>query len=114
MTVDARIVSALSPFGDDVENAISHSTDRQYYAFNYTTIPTDFADDAPGHERYLVQVHFFAPLAANITARKLATKRALYTAGFTWPQETDATNENGRHIVLECEIAEGVDVDGDD
>ena len=114
MSIDALIRSALIGFGDPVENGVSLADVPRYYVFNYTTIPIDFGDDTPQHDRYLVQVHLFAPLTENITARKRETKRALYRAGFTWPSTEDASDSGSRHIVFECEIAEGVDVDGDD
>ncbi len=113
MSVDAKIVAALNPLGFDVENSVSFTKNKTYFAFNYSVIPADFADDAPQHERFLVQVHFFCPLNVNITKQKKIICRALFAAGFTWPEVTDASDENGRHIVFECEIAEGVDADGD-
>ena len=114
MSVDARIMTALTPFGYDIDNAVSFTKNKTYFAFNYTVIPVDFGDDAPWHERFLVQVHFFCPLNVNITALKTSVCRALFAAGFTWPSIMNASDENGRHIVFECEIAEGVDADGDD
>ena len=112
MTVDARIKAALDVFKDPVENAVYQGKAERYYTFNYATLGTDHADDAPQHERYLVQVHFFAPLNFNHTKRVRDTKRALFDAGFTFPDTTSASDEDGRHIVFECEIAEGVDMDG--
>lgn len=114
MSVDSKIVSAIDPFDYDVDNAVSFTKNKTYFAFNYTVIPADFADDAPCHERYLVQVHFFCPLNVNITGLKKSVRQRLYAAGFTWPSITDASDENSRHIVFECEIAEGVDTDGVD
>lgn len=112
MTVDERLTTALAPFGDDIDNAVGFSRHDRHYAFNYAILPTAFADDAPHYERYLVQVHFFAPLNENVSKRKRQTKQALFDAGFTWPSITDASDEDGRHIVFECEIAEGIGEDG--
>lgn len=106
MTVDAQIKAALDPFGDPVENSVFHGKEKQYYTFNYTTRGTDYGDDAPQHEVYLIQVHFFSPLNSNVTQRVKKTKQALYNAGFTYPETVDSTDEDGRHIVFECEIAE--------
>ena len=58
---------------------------------------------------WLVSVHFFAPLDENVTARVRKTKAALYQAGFTWPRSEDASDQDGRHFVFECETAEGVE-----
>lgn len=111
MSVDAVIKSALSAFGDPVANAVYHGDAERYYVFNYSTIGSDFADDGPAHERYLVNVHLFAPLCENVTQRIKRTKKALSDAGFTWPEMVNASDDEGRHIVFECEIAEGDDTD---
>lgn len=112
MTVDERIKAALDVFDDPVENSVYQGKAAQYYTFNYSTLGADFGDDAPQHERYLVQVHFFAPLNVNVTSRVRETKGALFGAGFTWPETVNASDENGRHIVFECEIADGADLYG--
>ncbi len=109
MSVDAQIKAALSAFGDPVANAVYRGDADRYYVFNYTTIGTDYADDEPQHERYLIQVHLFAPLSENVTRRVKQTKKALLNAGFTWPETENASDDEGRHIVFECETAEGVD-----
>ena len=113
MSVDERIKTALDYFRYDVSNKISYAKDATYFAFNYTVIPSDYADDAPCHERYLVQVHFFCPLNVNITGLKKRVRQRLYAAGFTWASVEDLSDENGRHIVFEFEDAEGVDLYGD-
>ena len=113
MSVDELLRKTLLTFGDPVENAVYHGSAKRYYTFNYSTVGDDFADDAPGHERYLTQVHLFAPLSENITARIKATKEALFAAGFTWPETFNASDGDGRHIVFECETAEGVDANGE-
>jgi len=109
VSVDAQIKHALSEFGDPIANAVYTGEAERYYVFNYTTIGTDFADDEPGHERYLIQVHLFAPPKENVTRRVKQTKKALLAAGFTWPKTVNASDEESRHIVFECETAEGVD-----
>ncbi|MBQ8616387.1 MAG: phage tail protein [Clostridia bacterium] len=114
MSVDSMLVAALTPFGFDVDNGVSFSKGRTYFAFNYTVIPADYADDAPCHERYLVQVHFFCPLDMNVTTLKKSVRQALFAAGFTWPAIVPDSDENGRHLIFECEIAEGVETDGAD
>lgn len=109
MSVDAKIKAALMGFGDPVENAVYHGSAARYYVFNYRTSGIDYADDNPSAELYLVQVHLFAPLDENITHRRKQTKKALCDAGFTWSDTHDASDEESRHIVFECQIAEGVD-----
>ena len=109
MTVDAKIMAALSPFGDPVERSVYHGDAKRYYTFNYTTLAADFGDDEPQHERYLIQVHLFAPLNENILQQVRKTKKALYAAGFVYPDTRDSSDDDSRHIVFESETAEAVD-----
>ena len=113
MTVDAKLKSILETFGDPVEAGTYTGQATRYYTFNYSTLPSDFADDTPQHERYHVQVHLFAPLDENINAQVRKTKAALAAGGFQWPSVTNASDESRRHIVFETEISEGVELDGD-
>lgn len=112
VSVEARIVAALSPFGDPVEKSTLYAAagkrPRRYYTFACQSFGADFGDDGPGCERWLAQVHLFAPLAENCIRRARETKRALFAAGFTWPDMTDATDQDGQHYVFECETAAGV------
>lgn len=112
MSVDEKIRNALLPFGDPVKNTVYIGDKKRYFTFQYSSFGGDFGDDAPSHEKYLVQVHFFAPLSENVTKRVRAVKQALASAGFTWPEVTNADDEDGRHRVFECETAAEVDLDG--
>lgn len=112
MTIDQRIRTALLPSGFDVENAVYSGKHDTYYVFNYTTFGDMFADDEPDVEKFFIQVHLFCPLDLNISSLKLDTKQRLFAAGMTWPVMTDASDQNARHIVFECEITCGVDVNG--
>lgn len=112
MTVNAIIKSTLDPFGDEVQAGEYIGKADRYYTFNYSIIGGDFGDDAPGHERYIVQVHFICPRTFNSVAQIQQTKQRLYAAGFTWPNVTNASDADGQHIVFECETAEEANVDG--
>lgn len=112
MSINEIITAALVPLGDVVEYEVYTGQDIQYYTFNSSAYGDDFGDDEPGHERYLVQVHFFCPLTYKVTPRIAQTKQVLFAAGFTWPSVVDASDVDARHIVFECEYMMGVDVDG--
>lgn len=109
MSVEARVKAALDVFGDPVEKSVLYGAADQgparYYAFSCRSFGGAFGDDEPDCERWLVTVHLFAPLTENCVRRARETKRALFAAGFTWPQYTDATDEDGQHLVFECETA---------
>lgn len=102
--MNAKIRAALLPFGDPVEHGIYTGKATRYYTFVYTTLPQDFGDDEPGYERYLVTIHFSCPLKYDSVERVRQTKRALFDAGFTWPEVTDLSDENGQLYAIECEI----------
>ena len=113
MSIEARVKAALEGFGDPVEKSMfsakTSELPARYYTFVCKSFGGDFGDDSPGHERWLVTVHFFAPLGQNWNKRVKETKRILFQAGFTWPRFTDATDQYGQHFVFECEMAEGVE-----
>lgn len=92
-------LSAIAPAEADVyegKNAI-------YITFNYDTIPANYGDDEPEHERVLVQAHLYAPLGFDTVKKRRGIKKALASAGMTWPTCINASDKDGQHIVFECE-----------
>lgn len=79
----------------------------RYIVWNYSVLPTLWADSRPRAARYLVQVHFYLPHREDPRETLLAIERALSDAGFTWPVPTDASDSEGQHWVLECEYTDG-------
>lgn len=79
----------------------------EYVVWNYNTLPSVWADGAPHAARYLVQVHYYLPHKKKPTAIIQAISAALFSAGFTWPDVTDAADAEGQHYVLECEYVDG-------
>ena len=110
MSVNEVIKTALDSFSDPVvfgEYASEGATPpNRYYTFNYSSLGTDWADNAPGHERYLIQAHFFCAAAYRSVERVQATKQALFAAGLTWPDVVNASDETGQHWVFECEYTD--------
>ena len=119
-SVDSMIETALSGLNYPIWNAVKENEHQYesdeapvYFVFNYSSLGVGYADDEPTGELSLIQVHLFAPLSMNITALKRRTKAAIHAAGFTWPELTDASDEQGRHIVFEFQYVDGVDFNGD-
>lgn len=81
--------------------------DAEYCTINCVDMPDSFGDDRPAVARHLVQVHWFAPYGDNPTKRKRALCAALIQAGCTYPEITDASDENGMHFTFECEYLDG-------
>lgn len=117
MTVNQRIMGALDPLGVPLVPDLYPGKADQYITFNYTTRGASFADDAPQFDVDLVQVHFFCPHDFDSADTRKAVRRRLFEAGFTWPEEINATGDHresakeGQHYVFECEIEEGVLLD---
>jgi len=112
--MNAIIMAALESFGDPVvfgEYAPGNADAERYYTFGYSTIPADHSDDSPGHERYLVQICLNCPRSFNSLQRVAETKKALFSAGFTWPSVVNASDEEGQRIVFECEGVSASDID---
>lgn len=110
MSVAEDLRQALAFAGLPIAYGTYMGAAETYLVFNYTTMPTHFADDAPLHERYLIQVHLFAPLENNTTALERQIKRALADNEFDYPSTVDASDESRqgnagatRHLVFETE-----------
>lgn len=115
MTVNEQIKTALAPLALPVKPDRYKGDEESYLVFNYTTMGMGFSDDAPGYERYLVQVHYFCPEGVSSIAIREKIKRMLFNAGFTWPDEVNAADssmqkndDNKQHYVFECEYVEGL------
>jgi len=99
-----------------IKNAVEHiapiragqympaDPEETYIVFNYNSLPTDHADDAPEHEIYFVQVHLFCSGGFNSLAMRRDIKKRLFAAGFTFPAAIDASDADGQHHVFECQI----------
>lgn len=119
MSINERLIAALSPLGFPVVPDLYTGEEPVYLTFNYDIVGALFAEDAPQMDRYLVQVHLFAPFGRNLVGTRRQIRRLLLQAGFTWPDVVDAgaatasEQDVGQHIVFECELEEGVMSDGE-
>lgn len=115
MSVQKRIRDALLPFGDPVQKepfapeADAEKPER-YYTMRISTAGANNADNAPQHERCSVLVHLVCPLSWDATNRVEQTKRALFSAGTTWPFCEDGSDNDAQDFIFECELAQGVDL----
>lgn len=115
MSINSKIINALSSLSLPVRADVYDGTADEYIVFNYFSQGADFANDAPRQEVYFVQVHYFCPIGKNSLSVRDRIKKALFSAGFTWPAVTNAmsmaySREVGeQHWVFETEYAVGVD-----
>ena len=110
MNTAERIRTALAGLGEPVQANTYRPADssERYFTFNLSSFGTDYADDAPGHERVLIMLHYYCPTAYDTTALVRQVKRLLFAADFTWPAVTNAGDADRQHIVFEFEEAVGV------
>lgn len=107
MSINSTIIKSLEPIGWPVVSSERRTEENRYIVFNYTSLPDNFGDDAPQHERYLIQIHMFCPSVTNTVVLRKQVKRLLFESGFTFPTMTDASDDEGQHWVFECEMAVG-------
>jgi hypothetical protein len=108
MSVQADVRAALASFGYPVAESIYTDTESTYFVFTVNAIPADYADDAPQHVRNLIMLRLHCPHTADMTDKKKEIKLAVFNAGFTYPTETDASDDKTQIIVFEFENAEAV------
>lgn len=109
MTVDKTIRTALEPFEYDAYHNTYTGLDEIYFVFNYNVVPDSYSDDEPEYNRYVCQVHLYAPMTYNSITIAKQVKLALENAGFTYPEQVDASDEDGQHLVFECEFVEYIE-----
>lgn len=105
MTVDELIITTLqTPVGLDVEESVYTGTNTSYITFDYYSRPASFGDNKPEHEIYHVAVHLVAPPRSGLTAKRAQIKTLLFAAGFTFPEEVNASSKVEKHYIYECEF----------
>lgn len=108
MTIDERITAAVTPVVPEVAPQIYERRALTYCTYNYTEMPQLHSSGKPRRITHLCQLHLMLPLgAASVTLRRELC-RALWHAGFTWPQITDAYDGDGQHWVFEFEGKEAL------
>jgi hypothetical protein len=108
MSVQADVIAALASFGYPVTESIYTGTESTYFVFTVKSVPVSHADDAPQHVRNLIMLRLHCPHTTDMTTTKKDIKLAVQTAGFTYPTETDASDDMTQIIAFEFENAEAV------
>ena len=103
MTVNAMLLSALTPIMSIVRPDVYTGEETRYIVFNYDLVPTNFADNTTPLWKALVQVHLILPIGENSVALRARIATELKTAGFTMPEIIDATDKDSQHFVFETE-----------
>lgn len=107
MSMESVLKAALTPIAP-TEADVYEGKSAVYITFNFDTIPDNFGDDEPEHERLLIQVHLYARAGYDTIRTRREIKKALAAAGTTWPRHINASDKNGQHHVFECEAIQEV------
>lgn len=118
MTTYEKIVKAVKPLGinfyPDIKTVPRY--DVIWITYNMADdYGSEFADDEPYVTVNSVQVHLFMSeeaLGYEFYDLKTKIRKALFNAGFTWPEVTMEVEEDGRirHLIFECDIEEDVEI----
>lgn len=109
MTTFEKIIAAIEPFGFPHAPDVCRDKALRWFTYNYADdYGDDFSDDNPGSVIVSVQVHLFIPIDDDFIGLKNKVRRALFRQGFTFPEITVMTEDNGklRHIIFECDTEE--------
>ena len=107
MTVNEKIIHALSGFGIKVTPDFFGDGSDEYFTFNYADDrAADYGDDKPTHTVAYMQIHYFCQINKDYLQIKKRVRKALLEAGFSYPAVVDATEsgDKERHLVFECSI----------
>lgn len=115
MTVNEIIINALLPFGLPVTPDFFGDGADEYFTFNYADDrATNFGDNTPIHVVAYMQIHYFLPRDKDYISMKKRVRMALLESGFTYPEVTEVTEDNIRHLIFECEIENEDELNADD
>ena len=105
-TVAATVRAAVLPIVPVCAPDVYRGKQQEYCVYTMFRRPTLFGDDRPHAMRYLVSVHWFAPVQINPTEKVLAISRALASIG-TYPTVENASDLTGQHYVFQFEAVDG-------
>lgn len=103
MSIDAQIITAVKTVIDDVSPNVYTGTKTTYCVYTYNELLALNAESKPNAIRYLIMVNLYMPNGKNPNTLKKALCHALWSAGFTYPTITNASDPQGQHYSLECE-----------
>lgn len=115
MSIAEKIREAVAFTGFPCAQVSYNGEEKTYFSFNMDTRPEMFCDDEPDAGVCEVQLHLFAPFTLDTTSLRKKIKRAIFDAGFTYPEMVDASEHirsgdgTEQHIVFEFEIETGAD-----
>lgn len=113
MTLNEILVAAVEPIvptvrPDRYQPAPGEEPD-EYCVYDRTEYPRLHAGGAPRRMVCLYQLHYYLKHGVNPDAKLRALRKAVFSAGFTYPDTVSASDADGQHWVLEFEGKEALD-----
>lgn len=104
MNAEAALKSALAPLFPDGRATphVYRGKSLEYVTWNTWTVPEVYAERKPAAARQIAQIHWHLPHGQNPSSGKCRIAQALFDEGFTWPDVTNASDDDGQHYVFEC------------
>ena len=108
MTINQKIIAAVKLTNVPVYPSVKAANGQVFFVFNYWSRGENFGDNTPQNEHYFIQLHLFCPDEYDSVSLREQTKRLLTANGFTYPETTDASDDDGQHWTFEFEDVTGV------
>lgn len=107
MTVNERLIAAVTPLVPVCEPDSYSGTDPEYCVFRYDESPEVFSDGYPGVIVLPIIMDWYLPSGINPIRKKRQLCQAIADAGFTYPYVTNASDGGYQHYVFEFETGSG-------
>lgn len=110
MTAEQRLVETFhAVMGADflLVHGITARAEERYAVYTADRSGFAFCDDAPEEEAVRFMLFVAAPAEENLSEKRKALRKALFDAGFTWPEEeddSDAKTQLWSYIFTEREV----------
>jgi len=116
-SINEVIVSALKPIGLEIAEGLYEGDEEEFYTFSLAdSHADDFGDNEDLSLTYYVQIHYVCPWNYDYADKVRKTRKALKSAGFTYPSLTDYSDSENRirHYIFECAIENNFDLEEDE
>lgn len=104
MSIEERVINALSPLGLPVAPNRYDGEELAYVVFNYSEYPELYGDDYPELLRNILQVHLYLPHGWNPVQLKKRLRRELVKVCDNYPETVNASDGDSQHYVFEATV----------
>lgn len=107
MSINELLRSAILPIVPVCEPGDYDGDASEYCTFQYDDSPEVFAEGAPDAIRYPVILNWYLPHGVNPLKKKVQIRRAIVSAGFTYPYTTNLSDNVSQRFMFEFEHVDG-------